>query len=73
MEYYERMREVRVDSDDTQQAIAAILGISQPQYQLYESGKRSLPIDLLAEFCQHYQVSADYLLGLSPGLAWYRT
>lgn len=72
MKYYERMREIRVDSDDTQQAIAAVLGISQPQYQLYESGKRNIPVDLLAKFCEHYQVSSDYLLGLTPGLSWPR-
>lgn len=72
MELCERMREVRTDADETQQNIADCLGITQPQYQLYESGKRSFPIDLLAKFCAHYGVSADYLLGLAPGLSWPR-
>lgn len=70
--HYARIRETRTDRDDTQQAVAAILGISQQQYQLYESGKRTLPIDLLAIFCRHYNVSADYIIELPKGLDWPR-
>lgn len=70
--YYPRMKEVRIDNDSTQTEVAKILKITQQQYQLYESGKRSLPTDLLYEFCEHYQVSADYILGLPRGLNWPR-
>ena len=72
MLYYDRMKAVRQDHDATQADIARILGISQPQYQLYESGKRAIPVDLLAVFCQHYGVSADYILGLPKDLEWPR-
>lgn len=73
MEFFERMKEIRIDADETQQKIADILNITQPQYQLYESGKRSLPIELLPVFCAHYNVSADYILGLKQGLSWPRS
>jgi len=38
--------------------------ITRQQYQLYESGKGKLPVDFLCALCKHFNVSADYLLGL---------
>ncbi len=70
--YYERMEETRVDHDEKQRTIALRLDITQQQYQLYESGKRKIPIDKLTIFCKHYGVSADYILGLPRGLEWPR-
>lgn len=72
MQYYERMREIRIDSDETQAQIAEVLGITKQQYQLYESGKRKIPIDLFIKFCDYYETSADYILGLKKGLKWHR-
>jgi len=69
MYYFDRMRTVREEANETQQNIADILKITQPQYQLYESGKRMIPIDLFTAFCKHYSVSADYILGLNSGSA----
>ena len=69
---YLRIKELRTDHDATQADIAAIVGITQQQYQLYESGKRSLPIDYLQTLCLHYKVSADYILELPKGLKWPR-
>lgn len=69
---YPRIKETRVDRDCTQGQIANILRITQQQYQLYESGKRTLPIDLLCEFCKHFDVSADYILELPKTLKWPR-
>lgn len=72
MLYYDRMKAVRQDRDATQAEVAKILGISQPQYQLYESGKRSIPVDLLTVFCRYFDVSADYILGLPRDGEWPR-
>ena len=66
--YYERLRSTREDADENQSTTAKVLKITQQQYSLYEKGKRSLPIDLLKTFCEHYNVSADYILGLPKGL-----
>ena len=65
MYYTKRLRDLREDKDLIQDDIARILKITRQQYQLYESGKRKLPIDLLTELCKFYNVSADYILGLS--------
>ena len=65
MHYTKRLRDLREDKDLNQEDIAKILNITRQQYQLYESGKRKLPIDLLTILCKFYNVSADYILGLS--------
>ena len=40
------------------------MGITQQQYQLYESGKREMPMHLFIELAKFYRVSLDYLAGL---------
>lgn len=71
-EFYERMKQIRKDADKNQQDIANLLQITRQQYQLYESGKRYIPIDLLTIFCGYFHVSADYILGLPDDLDWPR-
>ena len=44
MYLYQRLRDIREDNDKKQDEIAPILGITRQQYQLYESGKRELPM-----------------------------
>lgn len=63
--YFKRVREIREDNDLYQKNVADILKISKQQYQLYESGKRDFPIDLLVEFSKYFNVSLDYIVGLS--------
>lgn len=70
--YTTRLKELRIDQDLNQQAVADILQITRQQYQLYESGKRMLPINLLKVLALHYQVSTDYILGLPKNLKWPR-
>lgn len=65
MKYNKRMRDIREDNDKLQKEIAEKLKITTQQYQLYESGKRKLPIDHLTTLCQYYNISADYILGLT--------
>lgn len=72
MEYAQRIKALRIDNDKTQTEIAQILKTSQSYYAKYENGKRPLPIDRLKILCEYYQVSADYILGLPPGLNWPR-
>lgn len=65
MYYYQRIRDLREDNDLKQKEIAAILGIDQRVYSNYEIGKREIPIHLLIILAKHYNVSTDYLLGLT--------
>jgi len=65
MDYMKRMRDLREDSDYTQEYVAHYLGTSQTMYARYERGANELPLHHLINLCKLYQVSADYLLGLS--------
>lgn len=65
MDYVRRIRDLREDNDKTQKEIAAYLGTSQTMYARYERGANELPVRHLIALCKYYNVSADYLLGLS--------
>ena len=64
MYYYQRLKDLREDHDQKQEDIASVLGITRQQYQLYESGKREMPMHLLLILAKYYNVSLDYLAGL---------
>ena len=64
MEFIEKMKAEREDHDESQRSVAKSIGITQDQYWKYETGKNDMPIRYLVEFCHHYKVSADYLLGI---------
>lgn len=70
MEYYERIKNLRIDHDKSQRQIAEVLGTEQSYYAKYENGIRPLPIDRLKILCEYYNVSADYILGLSENLPY---
>lgn len=63
--YVKRMRDLREDNDLTQAQVAQLLHMKQQQYQAYESGTVKLPIDRLEELSKLYNVSTDYILGLT--------
>ena len=62
--YNEIIRELREDSDLTQQAVADYLKTTQQVYSRYEKGINEMPICHLIALCKFYNVSADYILGL---------
>lgn len=63
--HYPRLRELRVGAGLNQTEIADILGMQQNQYSRYERGERELPMHLFVKLSEHYQVSLDYMVGLS--------
>lgn len=64
MYIYQRLRDLREDKDKKQEEIALVLGITRQQYQLYESGKRELPMHHFKTLARYYNVSLDYLAGM---------
>ena len=60
-----RLKELREDLDIPQRVIAEHLHIKQNTYSQYENGQRQLPIDVLIKLAEFYNVSTDYLLGIS--------
>ncbi len=65
MNYAQNIKSLREDNDLYQKDIAKILGTTQSYYAQYENGKRPLPIEHLITLCKFYNVSADYILGLT--------
>lgn len=64
-EYWEILRELREDRDLNQTQIANLLNTTQQVYSRYEMGLNEFPIRHLKTLCKYYNVSADYILGLS--------
>lgn len=62
---YQRLRDLREDKDLKQREIAAYLNCSQRTYSNYELGQRDLPTDVLIKLAEYYNVSTDYILGLT--------
>ena len=65
MAHYPRLRDLREDRDCTQKQIAELLFITQQQYSLYEKGYRDIPTQALITLAKFYNVSVDYILGLT--------
>lgn len=61
----ERLSEIRKDHGDTQAMLAEQLGVSLPTVRAWEQEKSSPNHEMLVALCRRYQISADYLLGLS--------
>lgn len=62
MGYYRRIRDLREDSDLTQQQVADYLNMKQPQYNRYEKGYRDIPSDVLIALADLYKTTTDYIL-----------
>lgn len=63
--HYRRLRDLREDHDLTQEQLVAILGMHKTTYTNYEQGKREIPFALVIRLAQFYNVSIDYIAGLS--------
>ena len=62
---YPRIRDLREDADLSQTKLAQKLGMSQTGYSKYETGENDIPTAVLIRLSEIYQVSVDYMLGLS--------
>lgn len=62
---YQRLKDCREDNNYTQAEIAKLLGTYQTHYSKYERGERELPMHLFIVLAKFYNVSLDYLAGLT--------
>lgn len=62
---YRRIRDLREDRDLKQRQLSEYLNCSQQVYSNYELGQRDIPTDILIKLADYYNVSVDYLLGLT--------
>ena len=67
-----RIRDLREDSDYTQEYVAHVLGTSLTMYARYERGANEMPIRHLIKLSDYYQVSLDYLCGRTDEKRMYK-
>lgn len=65
MHYTNRVEDLRIDADKTQQQIADLLVCQREVYRRYEKGERELPLWAAIRLAEYYDVSLDYLVGLT--------
>ena len=60
-----RLKEQRKRRKETQQELAEFLGVKPNQIGEMENGRKASTFAKLALLCEHYNITADYLLGLT--------
>ena len=65
MSYYPRLRDLREDADLTQSQLVKLLQMPKTTYTNYEQGKREPPFSLIIRLAKLYNVSIDYIAGLT--------
>lgn len=71
-DYRARLRDIREDADLTQAEIGKLLNKSQQGYNHIEAGRAELKIDDLIKICRFYNLSADYIIGLTDKKKTYK-
>ena len=60
-----RLKEIRILNKETQSELGKILNLSKATISKYESGDVEMSNDVLIAVSKHYNVSIDYILGIS--------
>ena len=72
MNYITQIRNLREDSDKTQQEIADLLECKREVYRRYEKGIHEIPVWALIKLAKYYGTSVDYILGLTDEMKPYK-
>ncbi len=70
--HWQRIEDLRVDNDLTQQQVADLLNCQREVYRRYEKGTRELPLSYAIILAGFYGVSVDYIVGLTNVKTPYR-
>lgn len=69
---FQRLEDLRIDTDKTQQEIADLLNCKREVYRRYEKGIYDIPLWALIKLAEYYETSTDYILGLTNTKTPYR-
>lgn len=61
----ERLKQIRIERGIPIREVATALDMTVSAYAHYEQGRREPSIEILIRICKFFDVSADYLLGLT--------
>lgn len=66
---FPRLKDLREDSDKTQQDVATYLNMHRSVYRRYEAGVREIPSWAVIKLAEYYHTTTDYIFGLTdnPG------
>ncbi len=60
-----RLKQLRIEKGFTQEQIGKIIYVNQSMYSRYENGRLNLPLKAAADYARFYNVSVDYLAGVT--------
>ncbi len=60
-----KIKEIRLSRHMTQREIGEIVGVAQQNFSRYEQDITVIPIDILIKLSEFFNVTTDYLLGVS--------
>ena len=63
--HFQRIYDLRVDHDMTQQQVADYLLCNRIVYARYERGQREIPVSMVIKLAELYKTTTDYILGLT--------
>ncbi|MBQ6878515.1 MAG: helix-turn-helix transcriptional regulator [Oscillospiraceae bacterium] len=66
--FFQRLADLRIDSDKTQQEIADVLDCKREVYRRYEKGIHEIPVWAVIKLAEYYHTSTDYILGLTDNI-----
>ena len=70
--FFQRLADLRTDSDKTQQEIADLLECKREVYRRYEKGIHEIPVWAVIKLAEYYGTSTDYILGLTDEIKPYK-
>lgn len=62
---FKRMKELREEAGLKQKEVADAMGVTKGSYSMWECGTDTIPLRRLNQFCNYFDVSIDYVVGLS--------
>lgn len=65
MNYENKLKEIREEQNLSQEEVATILNIKRSTYGHYETEYQTIPINHLINFCEHFNISIDYIFNFS--------
>ena len=71
--FFQRLEDLRIDADKTQEEIAKVLNCRREVYRRYEKGIFEIPVWALIRLADYYNMSTDYILGRTDEIRPYRS
>lgn len=67
MKWNDKLKDLRTEKSLTMKQVAEGLSIPLQTYANYEHGTREPSIEMIVAICKFFDITSDYLLGLSDG------